>query len=96
MPWPVCARCAGIYGGAAVGTWLAAAAAWPRQGARRTRRAESLRMALLAVAAPTAATWAVERAGWVASSNEVRFWVALPLGALGGWIVASMVTGQVD
>jgi hypothetical protein len=53
-------------------------------------------VAVAAAAGPTAVTWAVERAGWLGFSNGMRFWLALPLGAVGAWIVASMLTGRVE
>ena len=69
-PWgvqmPVCARCAGLYLGAAVGALLA----WVRRPAGRgTARTASraLRMMVLAAAVPTGATWLGP--GWVRRSG---------------------------
>ena len=76
---PVCARCFGIYLGAAVGAlvFLMVSAPWkPMVPRTRTR----LRALLLATAAPTAITWTSEVAGVWAASNVTRFLAALPLG----------------
>ena len=77
---PVCARCTGLYVGAAliVPVALSIASTLP---ARRAR-------GLLAIAAlPTAITWTLEFAGVVPFSNTARFLAALPLGAAASWLV---------
>jgi hypothetical protein len=95
--WPVCARCAGLYAGAVAGAWLALAVARQRHDpGPGAIRAESLRVWLLIVAAPTLATWAIERAGWLGFSNAARFWLALPPGAIAAGILVSMITGRID
>lgn len=79
---PVCARCTGLYLGAAVGSLVAVR--WRRRVA--SGRVRSL---LLMVALPTAATAA---AAWFGSgdvSNIARAWLAAPLGAALGWAVPS-------
>jgi hypothetical protein len=88
---PVCARCLGIYGGAAVGSAAGAAAvgrrvlAWWRQPATR-----SLNWIATAVAAsPTLATFVLEWGfGWPIS-NAVRAIAALPLGFAVAFVVVS-------
>jgi predicted membrane protein DUF2085 len=88
---PVCARCLGIYGGAAVGSVAGAAAvgrrflAWWRQPATR-----SVNWIATAIAAsPTLATFVLEWGfGWPIS-NAVRATAALPV----GFAVAFVVVG---
>jgi len=84
---PVCARCTGLYVGAA----LAAPAALFLVGSIAGARA---RRALIAAAIPTAVTWILERAGAVSFSNAVRFTAALPLGFAAAWLVLA-VSGEV-
>src|SRR5262245_34381052 len=80
----VCARCTGIYLGAAAGGAFALALAAPLE-ARRARL-------LLSVAAlPVAITWSLEFAGLVAFSNVARFASGLPLGAAAAWLVLSIL-----
>jgi len=81
--WPVCARCAGLYGGAAGGGLVSLAAAWwlRRGGARSATSLTMVRWALLLVAAPTAVLWVAEWVGGITVTNGVRWWCALPLGA---------------
>jgi uncharacterized membrane protein len=96
QPWPVCARCTGLYAGAAAGAWCAVL--WVRSGRKPhvTRRAEGFRWSLLAAAAPTAATWVVEFAGLAAFSNLARFALALPLGAVAAGLITGMAAGRVE
>jgi len=88
-PWgrklPVCARCAGLYGGALGGLLLVP---WPA-GARRTRAV------IAAAAIPTAATFLLESVGVWDPGNAIRFAAALPLGASVAWFVASAARGVV-
>ena len=88
-PWgrklPVCARCAGLYGGALGGLLFFP---WPA-GARRTRTV------ILATAVPTAGTFLLEAAGIWDPGNTVRFAAALPLGASVAWFVANAARGVV-
>jgi uncharacterized membrane protein len=74
VQWPVCARCSGLYLGAA------AAAAF-LLSRRRLLSSRTSRMILLVAAVPTAITWAVEWVGGVNVSNTTRAVVAFPLGA---------------
>ncbi len=88
-PWgrklPVCARCAGLYGGALGGLLFLP---WPA-GVRRTRRV------IAATAVPTAATFLLEAVGIWDPGNVIRFAAALPLGASVAWFVTSAARGVV-
>src|SRR5688500_47100 len=79
-PWPVCARCLGLYAAAPAGALAAAFA-------RRAFVARSNLVLLSVAAAPTAATWLAEHAGGLALSNTARFAAALPLGAALAWVL---------
>ena len=88
---PVCARCLGLYAGAAIGAlaWMVAAShrarSWPREQA----------LTFLAVAAvPTAVTAAIAIAGVGDPSNLWRAALAVPLGFAGGRIVAAVTTNH--
>lgn len=87
---PVCARCLGLYGGAAMGS-VAGAVALGRWLVRRplawTRSVKWLVTG--AAAAPTVATFALEWGfGWP-MSNGVRAIAALPLGFAVAFVVVS-------
>jgi uncharacterized membrane protein len=76
---PVCARCLGIYGGAAVG------AAWRLvPGSDPAVRA---RPVLIASAVPTLVTLALEWSGLWAASNVVRAAAAVPLGLAAAFVL---------
>jgi uncharacterized membrane protein len=90
---PVCARCAGLYAGAAIGVlawWVAGRGRrvrWPRSSALRT----------LAVAAlPTAVTAATAWAGVADPSNSWRAVLALPLGIVGGLMAAAAASDHLQ
>jgi hypothetical protein len=95
-PWPVCARCAGLYAGAAAGAWLATLSVGLGRRRGASRPAGRYRWPLLAAGVPTAAAWAVEFAGLAALANTARCLLALPLGAVAAWIVTSMAGGRVE
>jgi uncharacterized membrane protein len=88
---PVCARCTGLYLGAAAGMlgW------W---GARRSRIGRRLLASpvrvLAVVAVPTAVTWAAASLGFWDPGNVVRAVAALPLGAVAGSLVTATVSGE--
>ena len=86
-PMPVCARCAGLYAGAALAAPLALVAA----AAMASRRA---RMVAVLAALPTLATWSIEFAGLAHPTNAVRALSALPLGAMAGWLVLGTLRGR--
>lgn len=81
---PVCARCTGLYAGAAVAAPIAlvAAVAMTRSRARRV---------LLIAALPTAITWTLEFIGLMPFSNAARFIAALPLGFAAAWLVFAVI-----
>jgi uncharacterized membrane protein len=81
---PVCARCTGLYAGAALAVPLALAAA----SLPSTRRA---RQVLAVAALPTALTWSLEFAGGIPFSNTARFAAALPLGFAAAWLVLAVI-----
>jgi uncharacterized membrane protein len=68
---PVCARCFGLYAGAALGVLMRGL----------TPTVPGLRLGLMAAAAPTAITWSSEVIGLWSPTNLTRFVAALPLGA---------------
>ncbi len=86
----VCARCTGLYAGAAAAVpfvLLLGAAALPSRRARW----------ILAVAAlPTLITWTFEFAGLAAFSNLSRFIAALPLGFAAAFLVLGITRGRSD
>ena len=80
---PVCARCAGLYGSAAMAVPFALLLASP-VGARRAR------LIVFAAAAPTIVTWSLEYAGLAHFSNLARFLAAVPLGFAAAWLVLAI------
>ena len=83
-PLPVCARCTGLYVGAAL------AVPFALRGARAVsgRRAQFI---LAWAALPTALTWTLEFAGVYPFSNAIRFAAALPLGCAAAWLVLRVI-----
>jgi uncharacterized membrane protein len=77
---PVCARCIGIYGGAAVASVVFAARA-------RNLGAASPRTVLVASAAPMAITVALEWAGAWAPGNVIRALTGVVLGSAAAFVV---------
>ena len=88
MQMPVCARCTGLYVGAALAVPLALLVASPLPGQRA-------RWIFAAAALPTAITWTLEAGGALAFSNAARFAAALPWGAVAAWLVLA-VLGEPD
>jgi hypothetical protein len=94
---PVCARCAGIYLGAAIAAVVAAKTqapldGWPTRerglyGGRRFSSANGARVALLAAAAPTLATLAYEWTTGHMPAHGIRAAAGVPLGAVAAWLV---------
>ena len=80
---PVCARCAGIYAGAAAGSLLMLSAS-----VRERLLSFSPRMLLLAGALPTLTTVAAEWSGVWAGANDMRAVAGMPLGLAVAFVVA--------
>jgi len=80
---PVCARCTGIYAGAALGASGAALSARLRAQATSS----SARVLLLAGGVPTAVTLALEWSGLWTGSNAARAAASLPLGVAAALVV---------
>jgi hypothetical protein len=96
-PWAVCARCAGLYGGSAIGAIVALA--WGlRPGGRRgfppLDRGRA-RNGLLLAAVPTAALWGIERLAGVPVSGLARYAAAVPLGAVVSALITLVIGGSV-
>jgi uncharacterized membrane protein len=86
-PLPVCARCAGIYAGAAVAAVLGLAV----HVRAKLAAASSARRILALAAVPTAATLIYEWTTGVTPANWVRALAGATIGAAVAWIV-----GEVD
>jgi uncharacterized membrane protein len=97
-PMPVCARCTGLYGGAAIGIAAAVLTAHRRRWCPLRRVGlESLdtwRIALVAAAMPTAVTFTLEKVGGIPITNGARLAAGVILGATVGWVVASSLRGR--
>lgn len=92
---PVCARCVGLYGGAAAGAVIGLG--WMRRQSRHAAAPRalqtSLRFLLLCAAVPTGALWTLEHLGGLDVSNLVRCAGAVPLGAAVAGFVVAWVAG---
>jgi uncharacterized membrane protein len=95
VPLPVCARCTGLYAGAAAG----AALAWVGLLAAR-RRADAIGLSLgrwrrlaLVCGLPMLVAWIGEHILGASVTNVARFVTALPLGAVAAAIVVCWAGG---
>jgi uncharacterized membrane protein len=99
---PVCARCAGIYGGAAIAALTAGARGRTRERialeGRSPERLALRRRRLVAVAAalPSVATLVYEWTTGVMPSNALRFAAGIPIGVVVAWLVVSAAENQVN
>jgi uncharacterized membrane protein len=84
VPWPVCARCTGLYAAAPFGAVIAIAAASRRRSTLWKAGAWPI---FIVAAIPTAITLAIEWPRIAATSNLVRFVTALPLGAAVAFLI---------
>ena len=89
--FPVCARCAGIYAGAALTAIIASAI---RHWTDVNRVLHDAWPALSAAALPTVLTFAYEWTSGDMPSNGIRFAAGLPLGAAVMWLVISVSTSR--
>jgi uncharacterized membrane protein len=85
VQFAVCARCTGLYAGAAIGAVAAVIGGHDRLAAA----APAIRRALVVAAVPTAATVAAEWMGMWAPSHTVRALAGLPLGAATAVVLAA-------
>ena len=88
---PVCARCLGLYASGAAGALAACVAGFGASGEVLTAGAT---WALALAAFPTAATVALEWAGWIHPGGVARAVAAVPLGALAGWLFVRALGGE--
>jgi uncharacterized membrane protein len=86
-PMPVCARCTGIYAGAALAGPLGLLLASGVSG-RRARLTAAL------AALPTLISWGAEFAGLAHPSNAMRAVLGLPLGFVLAWLVVGALAGD--
>jgi hypothetical protein len=88
---PVCARCTGIYAGAAVSALVAVSSAGRRQPSRSKGGAlHGARSALIVAVLPTAATLAYEWTTGHTPSNWTRAAAGVPIGAVVAWIMCHL------
>jgi uncharacterized membrane protein len=83
---PVCARCTGIYVGAAIAAVLV-------PGALALHRS---RLILALAGLPTVATLVFEWTTGVTPSNGIRFAAGLPIGVAVAWLVRAAAENQVN
>jgi len=88
---PVCARCAGIYGGAAAASVLLLVGR--ARGSVHTHRA---RIAVALAALPSAATLVYEWTTGVMPSNALRFAAGIPIGVVVARLIVSAAEDQVN
>jgi len=90
---PVCARCFGLYAGAAGGAVAAliftASRPWRRRRDRPPDPYREWRILLVASAIPTGTTAVLEFLLGADPGNGARLWAAVPLGAAAAWIVVT-------
>ena len=96
---PVCARCAGIYFGAAIAAVVAGARlkpypTYPSNGGRRFSGAAGARLTLVAATAPTLLTLAYEWATGHTPSNLIRAAAGVPVGAAVAWLVVAATRAE--
>ena len=90
---PVCARCAGLYFGGALGVLvplLAGRSRWSKQ----QQTVAWWRGVMLAAAIPTGLTLLGELGGIVPSSSELRAVAAVPLGVAVTWVASLVIRGE--
>ena len=88
---PVCARCAGIYGGAAAASVVLLGGRV--RGSVQTQRA---RIAVVLAALPSLATLVYEWTTGVTPSNALRCAAGIPIGGVVAWLIVSAAGDQVN
>jgi hypothetical protein len=95
VPLPVCARCFGLYAGAALGA--AGSLAWLLAGRARRRACRAalpvVRLAIVVSALPTAVLWLGEHSLSLNVAGPLRAWGALPLGGVVAWLAGAAAGG---
>src|SRR5262249_4514996 len=91
VPWPVCARCTGVYAGAAIVALLLLA--WRLPSMPTAGRA---RWWLALGASPAAASLAYEWVAWVMPSNVKGMVTGVPLGAALAVLVLAVLGGEAE
>lgn len=93
---PVCARCTGLYLGAAIGVASLRLWTWIVQRPPAYQRIDGGQAArlLLVASLPTCLTLATAAIGWWDPSNAIRFTTALPLGAVAGAVLAAVASND--
>jgi len=92
---PVCARCTGIYAGAAVvalAVLVARVTPYRAGGSSGMPPATTARRVLIAALVPTALTLAFEWTTGTMPANWVRALAGFPIGAAAAWLIASAGT----
>jgi hypothetical protein len=87
---PVCARCTGLYAGAAIAAAVLLNGTGRQSGGRTRIGADRLR--LLAAALPTVATLLFEWSTGLTPSNTVRALAGIPLGGAVTWLIGAALT----
>lgn len=92
---PVCARCLGLYVGAAIGAvlWIGVRRGWRSQIAGLSDP-RTVRMLVIIFALPTIITVLTATLGWWDPANELRAGLALPLGGIAGLLVTAVSAGD--
>jgi uncharacterized membrane protein len=96
---PVCARCSGIYFGAAALAIVAEGARRLQPSERRSPERRALhrsRLVLSTAVLPTAATLVFEWTTGVTPANWIRFAAGLPIGVAVAWLVRAAAENQVN
>jgi uncharacterized membrane protein len=89
MQMPVCARCAGIYAGAALSAVCAVRY-------RTTAVVRHARLFLILAATPTALTLVYEWTTGQMPAHTIRALAGVPLGAVAAWLVVTVADNQVN
>jgi len=89
-PMPVCARCVGIYAGAAISALIAVGARRSRAESASGGALQTARLALFVAVLPTAATLVYEWSTGRTPENWIRAAAGVPIGGVVAWIVCRL------